>query len=73
MEVRDGYTKEALLRYGQRRRLGAGPGTSGAAGLRAAFKRFATTFQRDLNRSLPTDSPTDGSPSCQERAGQGAS
>jgi len=64
MEVRDGVTNEALLRYGQRRRL---MGTD----LETAFRRYSLRFQQDFNRSLPVEvSP--GIVSCQERAGEGA-
>jgi hypothetical protein len=62
LEIRDGVTREALLRYGQRRRLNG-------VGLSAAFKRYAERFQRDFEHSLPKPDPAQTVVSCAERAG----
>jgi hypothetical protein len=61
LEIRDGVTREALLRYGQRRRLSG-------VGLGAAFKRYADRFQRDFEHSLPARDPAQTVVSCAERA-----
>jgi len=74
LEIRDGHTGEALLRYGRRRRLeggyatGADPATG--APLSLVLQRFAHDFQRDFQRSMP-HVEVDAPPlTCEQRAGQ---
>jgi hypothetical protein len=62
LEIRDGHTMEALLRYGQRRRLAG-------VNLSAAFKRYATRFQLDFERSLPRPDPAT-TLTCAQRAAE---
>ncbi len=64
MEIRDGRTREPLLRYGQRRRL------EGGAGLGTSLRRYAAKFQRDFNRSLPPPETIAERLDCQERGGE---
>jgi hypothetical protein len=60
LDIRDGHTREPLLRYGSRSRL------SGAS-LSAAFKRFAKRFEKDFQRALPAAEPGAALP-CEERS-----
>ena len=61
LQIRDSYTGEPLLIYGQRRKLGTGA-------LSPAFKRFASRFQRDFNNSLPPPDHGMNTMTCQDRA-----
>jgi hypothetical protein len=60
LDIRDGHTREPLLRYGSRSRL------SGAS-LSAAFKRFAKRFDNDFQSALPKSAPGTTIP-CEERS-----
>jgi len=73
LDIRDGHTGEALLRYGRRRRLegGVATGADPALGqaLDLAFQRLAADFTRDFERSLPRVEPPEPVVSCEVRAG----
>jgi cytochrome c553 len=73
LEIRDGQTREPLLRYGRRRALegGSGMGADPAKGapLTAAFERFAVDFRKDFARSLPRVVATAPALTCAQRAG----
>jgi hypothetical protein len=60
LDIRDGHTREPLLRYGSRSKLSGGS-------LTAAFKRFAKRFDKDFQRALPVAEPGSTLP-CEERS-----
>jgi cytochrome c553 len=73
MEIRDGHTGEALLRYGRRQHLVGGMriGSDPAKGsvLSLAFRDFVIDFQRAFTRSLPRLPPIARMLTCAQRAG----
>jgi cytochrome c553 len=73
LEIRDGYTDEALLRYARGASLGGGRGVGAdpatGAALTAAFQEFAEDFRGDFERALPRLAPTSRALTCQQRAG----
>jgi cytochrome c553 len=73
MEIRDGHTGEALLRYGRRQRLIGDGGTGSERArepiLNLAFHNFVVDFHRAFSESLPRLSPIARPLSCAQRAG----
>jgi cytochrome c553 len=73
MEIRDGHTGEALLRYGRRQRLigdrGTGSDLARPPILNLAFHNFVVDFHRAFSESLPRLSPIARPLTCTQRAG----
>jgi len=73
MEIRDGHTGEALLRYGRRERLIGDQGSGFDAArnpiMNLAFHQFVVDFHRAFTEALPRVSPVARTLTCAQRAG----
>jgi len=68
LEVRDGYTREPLLRYGRRQELEGRSHNVDGEGLVGIFERFAVRFQKDFERSLSSLPQAEPLVACETRA-----